>query len=260
MNPFWKAALELDSLQTSFITATLVNVRGGAPQDPGAKCIVTATGLYFGTVGGGKVEARVILEAQSLLEKSENISKLFTWNLQRDIGMSCGGEVTFLLECFGARPWRIALFGAGHVAQALTRILITLDCHIDCFDPREEWIAKLPDHPRLHKHCVVEPTSVIPTLASETFFAVMTQGHATDFPILKALALTHPTPRYVGAIGSSVKSIKLKSELKAAGVDETWISCLRCPIGLEMGDNAPAEIAISISAELLKFRDLLPQS
>lgn len=255
INTFFKAALDLDSTQTPFVVATLVSVLGGAPQDPGAKCIVTRNGLHFGTVGGGKIEAHVIREAQAMLEHTAEKPKHSTWNLQRDIGMSCGGEVSFLLEPFGARPWRIAIFGAGHVAQALTRILVTLECRIDCFDPREEWIAKLPEHPHLHKHCGPDVIQAIPDLSPETFFAVMTQGHATDLPLLKSLGQHHPNPRYVGAIGSSVKAIKLKAELKASGISENWISSLKCPIGLDLGSNAPAEIAVSIAAELLQARE-----
>ena len=259
MNSHWQTAMELEVAQTAFVVATLVAVRGGAPQDPGAKCIVVQEGLHHGTVGGGKIEARVIREAQAMLEAAAEKPQLFTWNLQKDIGMSCGGEVTFLLEPFSTKPWRIALFGAGHVAQALTQILITLKCRVDCYDPRAEWLAKLPEHPHLHKHCVVNPSDVISdvvaALSTDTFFAVMTQGHATDLPILEALSRHHPEPRYVGAIGSAVKAIKLRADLKAAGISPEWIARLKCPIGLEIGSNAPAEIAISIAAELLQARD-----
>ena len=47
---------------------------------------------------------------------------LIEWNLQRDVGMTCGGAVQLLLECYNLRRWHIVVFGAGHVAQALTRV------------------------------------------------------------------------------------------------------------------------------------------
>lgn len=58
--------------------------------------------------------------------------------------MTCGGVVTLLFEPFGPAPWRIALFGAGHVAQAVARLLVPLDCQVEVIDPRPEWLAKLP--------------------------------------------------------------------------------------------------------------------
>ena len=80
---------------------TLLSLRGSAPQVPGAKCLVTASGLVAGTIGGGKVEARAIeraIEVLSSKKKSDPIQ--ITWNLQRDIKMTCGGECTFFSSIF----------------------------------------------------------------------------------------------------------------------------------------------------------------
>ncbi len=106
-------------------------------------------GLEYGTVGGGKVENRAIQEAQKMLNES-TAHRLVDWNLQKDIGMTCGGVVSFFFELFEAEhPFHVAVFGAGHIAQEFVRLLLNLDCHISCYDFRQEWLEKLPSSPKI---------------------------------------------------------------------------------------------------------------
>lgn len=237
------------------VLVTLVSARGHAPSDPGAKAIVLREGLCLGTIGGGKVEARAILKATELIEEENHGPCLMTWNLQTDIGMTCGGEVTFLFETFRPRRWEIAVFGAGHVSQALVRALLPLDCRVTCVDARAEWIAKLPTDPKLTALALPAPAEYVGKLSPKTHFVVMTQGHATDVPILHAIFTGFPEAPYIGVIGSSLKATKIRSELSTRGISAGLLERLRCPMGLPIGSNDPAEIAVSITAELLQIRD-----
>ena len=260
MSGFWEAACELDRASTPFVVITLVSERGHVPQDAGAKAIVTSRGLHWGTVGGGRVEARAIEEARSVLQNrngspSRREPRLVKWNLQTDIGMSCGGEASFLFELHERARWRVAVFGAGHVAQALSRVLVPLDCQISVFDARAEWIERLPAAPNLARFCVGNSVDHISDLDGDSYFVVMTQGHATDLPILRALFETHPNAPYIGVMGSPVKAKKIRSELGELGVSNEQLARLRSPIGLSLGGNQPHEIAISIAAEILQVRD-----
>lgn len=255
---FFLKAYELETKGEAFVVVTMVGHRGHAPQDTGAKAIVTHSGLVAGTVGGGKVEAKAISLAQSLLAQhltggTEKVVQV-KWNLQKDVGMTCGGEVEFVLEVFAHSRWKIVVFGAGHIAQSLVRLLMTLECHVICLDSRQEWLDKLPDTPsRLTKHCVPNLENALEQLPNNAFYVVMTQGHATDMPILKNI-LSKFCPPYVGVIGSPVKSIKIRKELSDLGIQQDWIDSLNCPMGLALGSNEPAEIAISIAAQLLQKR------
>lgn len=250
----WQKVRELEERGISFVLATLVSVRGGAPQDPGAKCIVTDEGLYYGTVGGGKVEARVIIDAMEMLKAQEQLEPIYIkWNLQTDIGMTCGGEVNFLFEHFPATNWPIVIFGAGHVSQALTRTLANLKCQITCIDDREEWIQKLSIKGIVHPN----PSELVKDLNPKSYFLCMTQGHAKDTPILKAISEHAPDCPYVGVIGSKTKGITIKRELKELGVSDAFLEKLRVPIGLPLGTNDPYEISVSIVAELIQVRDAL---
>ena len=250
---FWQTTKELEDQGQSFVIATLISVRGGAPQDPGAKAIITKDGLAFGTVGGGKVEARVIADSLKIISKTQKIDPIHVkWNLQKDIGMTCGGEVTFLFEYFPAAHWPIVIFGAGHVAQALTRTLERLSCQITCIDDRAEWVDKLSIKGVTHP----SPKDLVKELDPNSYFICMTQGHAKDTPILAEIAKHAPNCPYVGVIGSKTKGITIKRELKEMSVDQAFIDKLRVPIGLPLGTNHPFEISISIAAELLQVRDL----
>ncbi len=255
MSDFWSTAAEASERGEPFVVVTLLGIRGGAPQEVGAKALVAASGLRAGTVGGGKLEARAVVHGQSLLTARTRAPELVVWNLQRDIGMTCGGEVTMVFEPQGAAPWSIAVFGAGHVAQALVRALLPLSCRITCIDPREEWIARLPKHPRLRVMVASEPSACMDAFSADTFFVVMTQGHASDVPILERCFRAHPAARYVGVMGSEVKARKLRAELRERGIPVDLLERLRCPIGLRLGSNEPAEIAVSVVAELLQERD-----
>jgi xanthine dehydrogenase accessory factor len=249
----WKSASGLQQNGTSFVVVTLVSCRGSVPQNPGAKAIITADGLIAGTIGGGKVETAAIRRAQEIL-KNGPAPQLLTWNLQTDIGMTCGGEVTLVFELQSNTAWQICIFGAGHVAQALIRVLRRLNCRITCVDSRIEWLNRLPKFSSLTTIGESRPADLVASMPGDAFYISVTQGHATDVPILAQIFLRHPKAPYVGVIGSAVKGKKISAELADLGVDKNLLKKLRCPIGLDIGSNDPSEIAISIVAELLQVR------
>lgn len=249
----WKECLELNEKSESFVVVTMTGARGSSPQDPGAKIIVTRDGLYAGTVGGGKVEMAAIKKSLAILESHKQLPPEYvTWNLQKDIGMSCGGEASFLFEHFHSTHWPIVIYGAGHVAQALTRILSKLDCHVTCIDPREEWLSKLQGINILHH---LNPKDTVQTFDPKSFFLCMTMGHAHDVPILAEIANNAPDAPYVGVIGSDIKGKRIKNDLKELGISPAFIERLHVPMGLPLGTNHPYEIAISIAAQLIQVRD-----
>jgi xanthine dehydrogenase large subunit len=248
---------ELARSGNAFVSVTLVDAVGSVPQEIGSKMLVDRTGLVFGTVGGGRIENQAIEQCQALLAApvTHSNSLLVEWNLKRDIGMTCGGTVKLFFETVNHRIWSIVLFGAGHVANALVECLIKLNCCITVVDPRDEWLAKLPESKKLTKHSIAEPASFVELLPDRSFVLLMTMGHRTDRPILEAILKSGRVFPYLGVIGSKGKRGALRKELLAAGLSEELVDSFRCPIGLPLGSNEPAEIAISVTAELLQVRD-----
>ncbi len=70
MITFYERMSDLIATGTPFVCATIVDTQGSVPADIGAKILVTADGAHFGTVGGGKIEARVIQESKEMLKSA----------------------------------------------------------------------------------------------------------------------------------------------------------------------------------------------
>ncbi len=240
-----------------FVSVTLVAVQGSTPQDAGSKMIVSAGGLLVGTVGGGRIERRAIETAGEMLRDPTGgpTTQLVRWNLQTDVGMTCGGTVTLYFEVTNHRRWPVVVFGAGHVANRLVRLLCKLDCRITCVDPRQEWLDRLPRSMRLEPVCMNDMPHYVQQLGDDAFVLCLTMGHRTDRPILEEIFRQNRRFPYLGVIGSRAKRSVLKRELIQAGVPPDRAEAFRCPIGLSIGTNQPQEIAISIAAQLIQRRD-----
>lgn len=241
----------------SIVVVTLTNVRGSAPQEIGARIIIGERGILFGTVGGGKVEAHCIKLAQEYLSSDEmNANYAFTWNLQKDIGMTCGGEVSFLFEVFKKQAaWNVAVFGAGHIAIELVKVLSNLNCKITVIDNRAEWLDKIIDAPKITKIHSQNMKDEVINLNDNCFVALMTMGHAHDVPILHEALSKRDFP-YLGVIGSKAKRNRMEKDLLDMGLSCDLVTKFICPLGEDIGSNSPAEIALSIAAQLLRYRDL----
>jgi xanthine dehydrogenase accessory factor len=258
----WQEAIRLHNDGVPFCTVTVADARGSIPQEIGAKALMDRDGLICGTIGGGRVEARGCAKVRELLAPdSKQRTLLERINLHKDVGMTCAGEMTLLYEVF--RPdleWNIVVFGAGHVAQKLCRLLIELECRITCFDSRSEWLDRLPHSARLERRLVKDFADGIDDIPRGAFVVVMTMGHATDLPVLRALARADADVAFVGVLGSDSKAAIMRRELRAAGVEEAFVARIACPLGDKFGDNTPADIAVSILALLVRLRRELSNS
>ena len=255
---FVERLAELARSGTPFVSVTMVDAVGSTPQDTGSKMLVTAAGLSSGTVGGGKVEFQAIQHAQTMLADTSGqapVHELVEWNLQRDVGMTCGGVVKLFFETYNHSDWQVVIFGAGHVATALAHCLGSINCHTRCIDSRSEWLAKIPDRERLTKICTDDLPGQIAALPSEAFVLSMTMGHSTDRPVLAEIFRQGRRFPYLGVIGSRAKRGVLIRELVAEGIPREQAETFHCPIGLPLGTNEPGEIAISVVAELIQERD-----
>lgn len=263
MHEFYEKLNELLTGNVPFVSVTIVDAIGSVPQNAGSKMLVTEDGLYFGTVGGGKVEKRAIEEAGSILLKRTSAAEktmFVNWSLDKDIGMTCGGSVKLYFELFNTNVWGIVVFGAGHCSNALINLLVNLDCRVTCFDTRQEWLDRLPANTKLTKVWSAEELpNMVPNIPDNSFVILMTMGHTTDKPILLEILRRWKERQfpYLGVIGSKAKAVRLKKDIDEAGLPADYKELFHCPMGLPIGNNHPQEIAISIVAQLLQERDKL---
>ncbi len=248
---------KLSEHSIDFVSIQIIDIKGSAPQVVGAKMLVTEdcnNSPYSGTVGGGKLELFSIEHAKKLLAAdNQQATDNLSLNLQKDISMTCGGVVQLFFEVYRHNSWNIAVFGAGHIAQALIPILLTLNCKIQCFDSRAEWLEKLPDSPALTKTRLDELPDAIAQIPTDSYIISVTRGHSEDVKIVEKL-FQDRTPPFIGIIGSKSKAVAIKKQLKTLGIKQNQLEQIRCPVGLSIGENIPNEIAISITAQLLQLK------
>ncbi len=233
----------------TFVIVTVVSVKGSSPRDVGAKLIVCADGRFFGTVGGGQLEAQVIEDAKACLE--EALSRTKPYPLCFRTGQCCGGAVEVFMEVFGIGP-QLYIFGAGHVGQAVCQVLAGTPFAVHLIDARPEWIRhpSIPDAVIRHEGSWDSFVEKARWHADRTYVAVMTHDHALDEEII-ASVVKKPA-RYVGLIGSRTKWQRFERLLEKRGLSEDEIGRVYCPLGLPTGGKAPKEVAVSLAAQLLR--------
>jgi xanthine dehydrogenase accessory factor len=234
------------------VLATVVEVAGSTPQAPGAKLLLLAGGRAIGTVGGGAIEPQVLEAAGAMLAPGGPAQRLAAYDLSRDLGMCCGGQMKVFLERIEPAA-RLLVFGAGHVGAAICEAAARAGFEVTVVDEREEWA----DAGRLASARTVlcgEPAAMVPELAPDpaTACVVATHSHAVDQATVKALLGT--PAGFVGMIGSRRKRDKFHMRLRAQGIGEQQLARLRTPLGLDIGAVTPEEIAVSVVAELVAVR------
>jgi len=249
MEPLARAA-ELMAAGRPFVMVTVVAARGSAPRHAGAKLVQEPDGAFCGTIGGGAIEHAVLSRGAEWRGLSE--PKLVTYDLTRDLGMACGGAVDLLVEPIGARP-RLVLYGAGHVAIRVARVAEQAGFRVAVVDDRVEW-ANRDNYPTADEVVVapLDGTTDAVELTGADYVVVVTRGHACDFEM--ASRALRAAPRYLGVIGSRRKSAALRERLLADGHAPSAVEGVRSPVGVDIGSETPAEIAVSVVAELIAVR------
>lgn len=151
------------------------------------------------------------------------------------------------------RAGRVYFFGGGHVGQALIPVLANVDFRVVLYDKRAE-VANPERFPMAEAVIHGDYTAIFDkiTLKPEDYVVIMTPGHESDFALLEQV-LRHET-RYVGCIGSRHKIARTQQLLREAGISEERIASVHMPIGLAIGAQTPAEIAICIAAQMIACR------
>ena len=145
------------------------------------------------------------------------------------------------------------LFGGGHVSQELAPVLVHLGFSVVLYEDREQFSdpALFPGVKEIITAPYTEMLSRIKVMP-EDCIVIMTRGHQGDYELLEQ-ALRTPAG-YVGVIGSRSKIAATNKRLAEAGISNEDIARIHTPIGLPIGAETPAEIAISIAAELIAHR------
>jgi xanthine dehydrogenase accessory factor len=230
---------------TPYAKATIVHTEGATAAKAGAKAVVTSSGELIGWIGGGCLRGAVLRAARQVMDATT--PKFIRIRPKEDIagprdadgvelypsGCPSKGRADVFIEPVLPKP-PLIIIGASQIAHAVADLGSCLNVRIV---PVSGDLAAL--EPPLERQAGIE----------RGFIIIATQG-VGDLAALKAALATNVS--YISFVGSTSKVKALRERLMADGVPESSLARLRAPAGLDIGAKTPAEIAISILAELIK--------
>jgi xanthine dehydrogenase accessory factor len=229
--------------------ATVAATRGSVPREAGAKALIFADGRIVGTIGGGKFEALVVADARAAMGTRAPVLKTYPLHEEsaQSFGAICGGEVTVLIEPQIAKE-ALVIVGAGHCGLVLCRLARDAGWQVTVIDDRADLLAACEAHQRFSAPA---PEFIAAhAWQRDEALVLVSRNFEIDREALAA-ALTHPGAGYIGMIGSTRKVRRVFDDLRARGFGEAALAQVFAPIGLDLGADSPAEIAVSIFAEIL---------
>lgn len=224
----------------------------------------------FGIPCGGQIQlfAEPLTDAQQLMPMLESLQQRVL--LKRSVHLHTG-EVLFnpvqpegppylqqdWFHSYFGPQWRLLIIGANQLGCILASMAQALDFHILMCDPREEMQAQWQvEGVRWH---VGMPDDVVLEIQPDLHTAIVAVTHDPKLDDMALLEALKSNAFYVGAIGSVNNQEKRKQRLQSFDLNETEIERLHGPVGVRIGSRTPAEIAISILAELIQERAQIQQ-
>ena len=226
------------------VLATIVEVEGSSQVEPGAKCLVRNGTIVGGTVGDARVVEAILRESAAHLgaEKSKLVSLAVP-----------GAKLEVFFEVMPAPP-KLIVVGAGHIAVPLVRMAKVLDFYVIVIDDRLLYAnrERFPDADEVLVGDMAQMLKEM-TITPSCYIVLITRGHAYDEPCLRVVLPSQA--KYIGMIGSRrrIKACfqRFRDEDK---ISEELIEKVYAPIGLDIGTETPAEIALAILGEVIKVR------
>jgi xanthine dehydrogenase accessory factor len=218
----------------------------------------------FGLPCGGVLE--LVLEAiEDTNWISEVLQRISRHELVTRILMMKTGEVQLLggaqqhsfdgekcVTTFGPQ-WRLLMIGAGQLSQMVAQMAQPLGFEVLMCDPREEYIGTWQSS--WGQYIVGMPDDVVLQIQPDTRTAIVALTHDPKLDDMALLEALKSDAFYVGALGSRANNNKRRERLAMFDLSSEQINRLHGPVGLAIGSRTPAEIAVSILAEMISVRN-----
>ncbi len=251
-----------------FVLAKVMETVGSTPRKRNAWMLMDKNQTFYGTIGGGRLEAEVEKICKDVIKTKKSGIYDFSLTPEEKLGidMQCGGDAQISVEYidhqkvkdFGKEmelDSKAYIFGGGHVGKEVQRVLSYLGFASHVLDDRKEFanrerfpgattVTVLADYYSAFEGLDIDENSYI---------IIVTRGHSWDYEVLKT-ALKYKTPAYLGMIGSKRKNKTIFDKLLKDGFSQDDLKRVHAPIGLEIGAETPEEIAISIAAEIIQVK------
>ena len=194
-------------------------------------------------------EERLVVESEGYQREPLAAELAARFRSGRSGAVETGGGKSVFLTVYVPPP-RLVVIGAVHISQELAPIARIAGFDMTIVDPRTAFATpeRFPDVPVLAEW----PDEAIPKLKLDAYTALAALTHDPKIDDLPIRAALEAGCFYVGALGSRKTHGKRLERLRAAGVAEDKLARVRAPIGLEIGAQSPAEIAVAIMAEIIR--------
>lgn len=203
------------------------------------RVFVTLDGAVSGTFGDDAIDRRAAVEGAAQMRHGT----------PRTIAIDDTHDL--LIDPVVSRP-RLVIAGGGHVALAIARQALLLDFDVTVLEDRPEFAT-----PERFAGATVVAGDVPAAIAAFDFgwhdyLVIATRGHKLDADCVLAAARTKAS--YIGLLGSRRKVVLIEQMLRDEGVAAERLAAIHSPVGLDLGGRTPAEIALSVLAEITQTR------
>jgi len=235
-SPDWQAVEDsiTDTLENNQLAAVATTIKG---TEPGRKLFLRKDGSRAGSLGSDSLDQELINAIP------EN------WATHPPLPVTLpGGEMVFV--DFIVPPPRLVIIGASHIAIPLVALANTLEYRTIVVDARSAFATR-ERFPHADELIVGWPVEVLEKLNIDAATCVVCLSHddKQDNPAL-LYAINSPA-RYIGALGSKVTTANRMVTLREEGATEEQLKRIHAPVGFKIGARSPAEIALSIMAEIV---------
>jgi xanthine dehydrogenase accessory factor len=246
MSSLSEELVRLSEQRAAAVLATVVETDGITGVEPGAKCLVRDGAVVGETIGDAAVVQAIVQESSARLRTEK--SQLMALKVPQS-----GAKLEVFFEVMPAPP-KLIVVGAGHIAVPLVKLAKVLDFYVTVIDDRLLY-ANRERFPDADEVLVGDMAQMLKEMAitPSCYIVLITRGHAYDEPCLRVVLPSQA--KYIGMIGSRrrIKACfqRFRDEDK---ISEELIEKVYAPIGLDIATETPAEIALSILAEVVKVR------
>lgn len=236
------------------LVASLLEPGPRSTLSPGARLVVEPSGGLLGTLGDPEIDALVASHAQTALRQEAAVTLYVAGEVAGEslTERRVEGATSVYVEVVGARPVFLVV-GAGHIGRYLARMASLLEFEVAVLDDRADFAdpALLPEAD--HVICdEFEPALDAFPINARTHIVMVTRGHRQDEQSLRRCLGRGAA--YIGMIGSRRRTATVLEHLRDEGFGAAELARIRTPIGLDIGAETPAEIALSIMGEVTMLR------
>ena len=243
--------LQLIEEGRAFAVATVAEAKGSVPGKAGAKMVFLPDGTQVGTVGGAGLEQKVKALCRKALEEKKGGLSSFDLMYYKEGALDslCGGSVQVLVEYMAPVP-HLLIAGGCHCGLEIAKLCDQLGYFHSVLDDRAEY-ASPGRFPNAKRSVQALPGEFFDREDLSPFSHVILVGwsHKIDTDLL--FHLVGKFPGWIGLISSKTKKLEMFRRLKARGIPEEALRRVVAPVGLPIGAETPAEIAVSILGQVI---------